>query len=454
METRPQRGRKSDPIREPIQIIETTNAVGNISVIATPMITTQSTASSQRRLTPSISQVNLGPGMKTSAPTIATVVIMKNQILPDNVMSNEGKKKDNNIFGKIVQSAMKGDQDELVDKPKRQSASAKARKKKGSVRVREFDYDTHPTKLIKMVEKKKWEEVIQRCADNSREVSSWICKFQEVDGVDNKKKKEVRWRILPLHSAIAHQAPFKVIKALVAAYPASVKKGDDKQMLPLHIAFSSGVSLEAAAFLFDANPDAVNIKNNKNHTPLHVLKAYRTKYEKEKNKGKVSSEITDKNRKDLIKYYLENRKNRKRTGRKKKKDNETVHSKTKKDDETVHSKKKKDDETAHSQKKKDNVTVEAKVPLDKQAPQIQKSEDKVKGGAKSQSHNDDEMVLQSYDSDSSFYDSFDNESEDEYPNILINYGRAALDGFLSLNLNEKTSAFKDDILSWSKLGVT
>jgi len=506
MEHRSHRGPKRDHIRDRIKVIESANA-GDISVITSPMFT-KTTASSQRRLNP-VPQTNLDPDMNASAPTLAKVISMMNHKLSDNVTPGESKKNEENALGTIEQSGVKGDRDQTVEKPKRRSASAtstrssrssrsrsaarsqsKTCNRKGSVRVREFDYDTHPTKLIKMVEKKKWEEVIQRCADNPREVSSWMCRSQEVDGVDGKKKKEVRWRILPLHSAIAQHAPLEVIKALVAAYPDSVKKGDDKRMLPLHMAFRSGASLETAAFLYDANTDATSIKDSKGHTPLHVLKAYRRKYEMEKDNDKVSSTIIDNNRKDLIKTYLGNRVNRKRTGSKKKKHDGTVTQKLpfhkqasfiqKTEDggiaeaklplykQTSQSQKNEDGgtpevklplykqasliqktedggiaeaklplykQTSQSQKNEDGGTPEVKLPLYKQASQSLKNEDKVKVETKSPLYNDDDTVeseLPSYDSDSSFYDSSDNDSEDEYANQLINYGKAALDGFLHI----------------------
>jgi len=217
-----------------------------------------------------------------------------------------------------------------MGKAKKQEVSMRtnstSRKKKGSVEVHEVDYDTYPTKLIKLVEKKKWEEAIQRCVDYPQEASTWMCRLQEIDGID-KKKKEVRWRILPLHSAIVLHAPVEVIEALVDAYPDGIKTGDDRQMLPLHMAFRLGASPETAAVLVDAYPDALGMKDSKGHTPLHVLKAYRRKYEKEKKKGKRLSSAIDRNRKDLIHFYLGNRKYRNQSLSQRTKDDRTVEGK-------------------------------------------------------------------------------------------------------------------------------
>jgi len=174
----------------------------------------------------------------------------------------------------------------------------------------EVNYDVYPTKLIKLVEKKKWEDAIQRCVEKPEEASTWMCRLQEVDG-KGKKKNELRWRILPIHSAIVLHAPVEVIEALVDAYPDGIKTGDDRQMLPLHMAFRLGANTETAAVLVDAYPDALTKKDSKGHTPLHVLKAYRRKYEKERKEGKKSNSVIDENRKELIQFYLGNRRYKK-----------------------------------------------------------------------------------------------------------------------------------------------
>ena len=223
------------------------------------------------------------------------------------------------------------------------------------------------------MEKKKWEEAIQRCVDYPQEASTWMCRLQEVDGAD-KKKTEVRWRILPLHSAIVLHAPVEVIEALVDAYPDGIKTGDDRQMLPLHMAFRLGASPETAAVLVDAYPDALSMKDSKGHTPLHVLKAYRRKYEKEKKKGKRLSSAIDRNRKDLIHFYLGNRKSRNHSA---------------------------------GQRFKDDGTVEAKLPFYNSA------------------------------SDDGYSDSSGNESEDEYDSLFhkdmfADFGRLTVEGFSNI----------------------
>lgn len=172
---------------------------------------------------------------------------------------------------------------------------------------KEVDYDTYPTVLIKLIERKNWEEAITRCVEVPQEASTWMCRLQEVNSKKS-GKNEVRWKILPIHSAIVLHAPVEVIEALVEAFPEGLQRGDDRQMLPLHMAFRLGSSPETAAVLVDAFPGALKKRDSRGHTPLHILKAYRRKYIKERENGKASSTEMDINRKKLIKFYIGGRK--------------------------------------------------------------------------------------------------------------------------------------------------
>jgi hypothetical protein len=174
---------------------------------------------------------------------------------------------------------------------------------------REVDYDMTPTVLIKLIERKMWKQAINRCEDYPEEAATWMCRLQEVKeqggGV-----KDVKWKILPIHSAIILHSPVEVIETLIDAYPQGLRKGDDRKMLPLHMAFRIGASLDVTAVLVDAYPDALKKRDIKGHTPIHILKAYERKYEKEKRQGsdKEKDTFADKNRKRLIKFYLGTRK--------------------------------------------------------------------------------------------------------------------------------------------------
>lgn len=179
---------------------------------------------------------------------------------------------------------------------------------------KEVDYDLKPSPLIKLIERKMWGQAKIRCIDYPEEAATWMCRLQEVKD-KSKGKTEVKWKILPIHSAIVLQAPVEMIEALVDAHPQGLRKGDDRKMLPLHMAFRLGASPEITAILVDSYPDALKKKDSKGHTPLHILKAYKRKFVKERAIRKQSKKsappppdsLMDKNRKKLIKFYLSGR---------------------------------------------------------------------------------------------------------------------------------------------------
>ena len=173
------------------------------------------------------------------------------------------------------------------------------------VEAKEADYDKSPTVLIKLIEKNMWEQAISRCEDYPNEAAIWMCRRQEKAEGEN---QDVRWKILPIHSAIVLHAPTNLIEALVDAYPAGLRCGDDRDMLPLHMAFRLGASLETTTVLVDAYPEGLKTKDAKNHTPLQILKAYKKKYERASKSDQEFSTDLDKNRKRLIRFYLGARK--------------------------------------------------------------------------------------------------------------------------------------------------
>lgn len=191
-----------------------------------------------------------------------------------------------------------------------------------SVGTRKEDTTVHddgPQILIKSVENKKWLKTIQLCEDHPQHVS----KIQEIDDAAHPKDEADRWGTLPLHLATVLHAPVQVIQALVDAHPDGTKICDDRQMLPLHIAFRFGAHPDIAAVLVDVYPGALTTKDSKGHTPRDILRAYRRKYQRDKEKGALSSEIIDVNRYNLIKIYLQARKSKKDKGIQKDRRNKT-----------------------------------------------------------------------------------------------------------------------------------
>ena len=74
---------------------------------------------------------------------------------------------------------------------------------------------------------------------------------------------------MPLHSA-AKYAGLEVIKALLAACPAAAAEKDGNNRLPLHVALANNAPLDVVAALLAANLAAAANKDRHGNTPLHL----------------------------------------------------------------------------------------------------------------------------------------------------------------------------------------
>lgn len=159
-------------------------------------------------------------------------------------------------------------------------------------KILECDYDTTCTKLYKMIEGKKWDEILYflesgkwyfdttfvtsiffGSGPDPRFVQSrtWVTALDEMGSV--------RWCQLPLHAAITFQAPFEVIKKLVEIYPESIRCADDQDMLPLHYAFRFGSEDKVLAYILEEFPAATKKRALRDRTPLDMAH-YSTKPER------------------------------------------------------------------------------------------------------------------------------------------------------------------------------
>jgi hypothetical protein len=127
----------------------------------------------------------------------------------------------------------------------------------------ECNYDADLIPLYQALEEKAWIAALDMIQDNSQEskdqVRTWVTRYEE--------NGNVRWSQLPIHAAMIFNAPFKIVQALVDAYPKGVRCTDDQHMLPLHLAFRYGVPDNTLLLLLEAFPEAMNAKNRKGRVP-------------------------------------------------------------------------------------------------------------------------------------------------------------------------------------------
>jgi hypothetical protein len=92
-----------------------------------------------------------------------------------------------------------------------------------------FDYDVEKGELFYHLESRNWSEaalVARRCPEQA---SYWISR-KNLDGT-------LRWRMLPIHSAIIYGAPTDTLQAICAAFPQGIQAQDDRGVHSLQLAY-------------------------------------------------------------------------------------------------------------------------------------------------------------------------------------------------------------------------
>ncbi|KAL7545270.1 hypothetical protein ACHAWF_008616 [Thalassiosira exigua] len=74
--------------------------------------------------------------------------------------------------------------------------------------------------------------------------------------------------MLPLHAALAFNAPFDVVLRLYHLYPGAVRNRDDQGMLALHHCFKYGAEDRVLELLLNVFPEALTVRDDKGRLPL------------------------------------------------------------------------------------------------------------------------------------------------------------------------------------------
>ncbi len=134
-------------------------------------------------------------------------------------------------------------------------------------RLREVDYERNVTQLYTLIEKKRWTKAIERCKQVPLEARTWVLRYEK----NPSGAKKLRWRLLPIHTAVIFRAPVTLIKCLVEAYPESPQQQDDQHMLPLHLACRTVSSQEVVTSLVNYFPEALYEEDHKGRIPIDFL---------------------------------------------------------------------------------------------------------------------------------------------------------------------------------------
>jgi predicted nucleic acid-binding Zn-ribbon protein len=136
-----------------------------------------------------------------------------------------------------------------------------------SPKTLDLDYFESPTKLFKCIEDQAWDVAIRRLERMPQEARSWIVR-RAFDG-------SIVWRRLPIHEALIHSAPSKVIEALLNAYPDSAKEvGDTSKRLAIHYACEHRASHDVIKILLQLYPNGAKEIESNNRLAIHYACEY------------------------------------------------------------------------------------------------------------------------------------------------------------------------------------
>ena len=160
-------------------------------------------------------------------------------------------------------------------------------------RVREVDYHQNCTGIYTHIENQRWREVSERCRTHPIETKTWVYRMDKI-------KKNILWRMLPIHTAVLYRAPVYVLLDLIQAYPEGPSSPDDRRMLPIHMACRIVCKEDVLRLLLKHAPSTVFEEDIKGRTPRDFLGE-----SKRENKSKVLQKINERNRKNLLKILKE-----------------------------------------------------------------------------------------------------------------------------------------------------
>ena len=150
------------------------------------------------------------------------------------------------------------------------------------------------TALLSFLETENWDSRLEFCDSTltpSQQAQKWI--------VYNDRYSNEKLRQLPLHAAITHLAPLRIIKLLVQLYPNAIAFPDSKGNLPLHIAFLTSAH-DVSAFLLKAYPQALMVANESGNLPVECYQqVFRTVHNKHTHHGS-EEDIRIKERRELL----------------------------------------------------------------------------------------------------------------------------------------------------------
>jgi len=136
----------------------------------------------------------------------------------------------------------------------------------------EVDFEKNPTKLYQLILKQEWENVILRAKNFDEEARVFVYRCDD-QGL-------LKWRLLPIHCALLHDAPTEAIESILKAYPAGSRAQDDHGMLPIHLAIKKHATPEIINILLSSYPKCIEVPNNNGFTPYQMAQNSSSEHKK------------------------------------------------------------------------------------------------------------------------------------------------------------------------------
>ncbi len=133
------------------------------------------------------------------------------------------------------------------------------------------DYEKNPTNLYLLIQQGDWDSVDHQAGHFPDEAKTFVSRH-DATGL-------LKWRLLPIHCAILHDAPISTLETLLRAYKEGAQAKDDHDMLPMHLAIKKHVSPEVINLLLVSYPECVDVTNGHGMTPYQMAETSSSKHQ-------------------------------------------------------------------------------------------------------------------------------------------------------------------------------
>jgi len=128
--------------------------------------------------------------------------------------------------------------------------------------------------LFQAIENKEWEIVVTTCREDPFQAKVWHHRWEQKSEEEEElpnSKKELRWRVLPIHFCLLHGCTVDAFTAIMHAFPEGIQSDDDQGNFPIHLAFKCNSHDEIISLLLDEWPESIDKRNALKKIPFEMI---------------------------------------------------------------------------------------------------------------------------------------------------------------------------------------